>query len=259
MVAVGGSIGNDFLIVERKPGRPLAHHWPDLPASHRRRAVGELAECLRTIHSIPAPTSLPATDQTPHLLDRSAAPPVRPLLEGLDKLASDPRTDAGVIDMARDYIIDNWAKLDGLEGDRLIHGDLTFENVLWDGHHLSAVIDFEWCRPGPSDLELDVLLRCCALPDAHVGPDHQERTFAADYLDVPRWLAEDYPELFGHPRLVERLTLYALSFDVRDALESPAPKGRRDPSPLHPFNRMIDLLWGGGHVIELLRRVGVSA
>jgi aminoglycoside phosphotransferase (APT) family kinase protein len=258
MVAVGGQIGADYLIVERKPGQPLAHSWPDLVAVERRRAVGELATCLRAIHQTPTPAGLTCLDAAPHLLDGREAPPVRPLLAGLDRLETDARADAGVISMAREYVIENWASLDGHRADQLIHGDLTFENVLWDGRHLSAVVDFEWCRGAPADLELDVLLRCCAMPDAHVGPDHQHRALAEDYAQVPRWLADDYPELFSHPRLVERLTLYALSFDVRDALETPAPAGWRHASPLHPYNRMIDLLWSGGHVIEMLRRLGVS-
>jgi aminoglycoside phosphotransferase (APT) family kinase protein len=259
MVAVGGKIGADYLIVERKRGDPLAHRWPDLSVGERRQAVRDLALRLQAIHATGTPGSLPPLQAAPHLLDGRAAPPVRPLLEGLDRLGADPRADAGVIAMAREYVVDNWASLEGLTGERLIHGDLTFENVLWDGHQISAVLDFEWCRGAPADLDLDVLLRCCALPEAHVGPDHQHRTRAGDYADVPRWLAEDYPELFGHPRLVERLTLYALSFDVRDALESPLPAGLRGASPIHPYNRLIDLIWGGGHVIELLRRVGVRA
>ena len=30
---------------------------------------------------------------------------------------------------------------------QLVHGDLHFENVLWDNGHISAVLDLEWARP----------------------------------------------------------------------------------------------------------------
>ncbi len=54
--------------------------------------------------------------------------------------------------------------------DHLTHGDLTFENMLWDGSDLRAILDFEWSRTAPANVDLDVLLRMCCYPFLHVGP-----------------------------------------------------------------------------------------
>jgi aminoglycoside phosphotransferase (APT) family kinase protein len=258
MVAVGGETGADYLIIERKPGVPLAHYWPRLSTEKRRQAIASLADHLRTIHAIPTPDGIAPIEVPPQLIEAGAAPPVRPLLEGIDRLATDPRADQGVISDARDYVISTWPTLDGFDDGHLIHGDLTFENMLWDGRSVSAIIDFEWCRGAPADVDLDVLLRCCALPEAHVAASHQDRTQAEDYADVAYWLAEEYPALFSHANLTERLMLYALSFEVRLATMGPIPANRPDDPMGHPYNRLIGLLSSGGHVVQALHRAGIS-
>ena len=213
---------------------------------------------LRRFRVTLTPDDIAPIEAAPQLIEASAAPPVRPLLEGIERLAADPRADQGIIGATRDYVVDNWTKLDGFDDGHLIHGDLTFENMLWDGRDVSAIIDFEWCRGAPADVDLDVLLRCCALPEAHVAASHQDRTRARDYADVAFWLAEDYPALFSHPDLSERLMLYALSFEVRLATMTPLPANRPEDPMGHPYNRLIGLVSSGGHLVQALHRAGVS-
>lgn len=258
LAATGGETGADYLIVERKPGAPLAHAWPELTTIQRRRAIEQLAGGLQAIHATPTPDNVPRLKTTPHLLDSEAAPPVRPLLAGLERLRDDPNLDSGIISLAIDYVVDHWSHLGGLPESHLVHGDLTFENVLWDGRNLSAVIDFEWSRGAPADLDLDVLLRCCALPEDHVAPQFKNLTRADDYADVPTWLTEFYPALFEHPNLAERLILYALSFEVNDLLGRNTSTSRSDHSAHHPYSRLVSLVSSGGHVALALARAGVA-
>ena len=70
----------------------------------------------------------------------------------------------------------------------------------------------------------------------------------SDYREVPGWLREDYPALFSHPRLGERLAVYGLAFDVRQLLlDGPtAPPDEIDPH--HPFNRIRRLVDGRTHL-----------
>jgi Ser/Thr protein kinase RdoA (MazF antagonist) len=124
----------------------------------------------------------------------------------------------------------------------LIHGDLTFENVLWDGDAVTAIIDFEWARPAPRDLELDVLLRFCAYPFLHVADDYEAQTKAEAYEDVPSWLAEDYPQLFTARDLRDRLRIYAIAFEIRQLLMLPPSAPARELSPRHPLPRLLQLL-----------------
>lgn len=258
VVGAGTRAGTDFVVVERKPGLALAHAWPFLSMTQRRAAVANLADCMRAIHTVETPPDLPHLEKPLHLFGSTADKLVEPLLVGLEKLAADPHADAGIVADARAYVEDNSHHLDDFDQRQLIHGDLTFENVMWDGHGISGVIDFEWCRGAPADLDLDVLLRCCALPRAHVALQFQERTRPEDYAPIPGWLAEDYPELFSHPNLVERLTLYTLAFEVRDLLEvGHIPDHRSDVDDIHPYNRFVNLVCTGGHVSLLLERAGL--
>ena len=82
------------------------------------------------------------------------------------------------------------------------------------------------------------------------------QTRAADYLDVPRWLADDIPELFSTPRLFERLTLYAIAYDVRELLAHPPAVEPRSLSPYHPLHRLQNTLRGASH-LAWLERAGV--
>ena len=107
-----------------------------------------------------------------------------------------------------------------------MHGDLTFENVLWDGHVVTALLDFEWSRQAPADVDLDVFLRFACFPYLHVAEDYEAETRAIDYAEVPFWLAEDYPELFGFPHEFDRLRLYSIAYDVRELLAFPPEPAR---------------------------------
>ncbi|MEL7156802.1 MAG: hypothetical protein AAFN30_09410, partial [Actinomycetota bacterium] len=80
---------------------------------------------------------------------------------------------------------------------------------------------------------------------------------SADHADVLTWLAEVDQALFAHPRLFERLRIYALSFEVRQLLLHPADGPRRSLDPDHPQNRIVSLLGSGGYVADMLHTVGV--
>src|SRR5690606_7124930 len=101
---------------------------------------------------------------------------------------------------------------------------------------------------GPSDPDLDVLLRFCALPHLHVAPDYEAVTNATDYADVPWWLSEDYPELFSHPRQFDRVRLYSLAWDVHELLMFPPTESVRDLHRQHPYRRMVQLLRGTSYL-----------
>ncbi len=257
-VAAGGGPGLDYLILRRKPGAPLAHCWPDLDERRRRRAVADLAQYLRLLHETPTPAKLPRIRRAPQLVDGKTLPVAAPLLTTLDRLAGSAAVDWGLLHDVRDLVDRLEDALAEHDESHLVHGDLTFENILWNEEGLSAVIDFEWCRGGPPDLDLDVLFRCVAYPHLHVGPEARDRTRVEDYWDIPVWLAESYPELFEHPRLFDRLLVYALSFEIHllDRFPLGGAAGRQVGRE-HPYTRLRALMGGGGHVADVLNRCGL--
>ena len=255
VVAYGGRPGSDWLIVRRLPGHVLSRCWPTMSTEARRRAVSQLAGRLRVLHSTSTPPGLMPLD-APQLLEAGGVAPVLPLMRALDRLRGVPRVENRFVDSIEALVNELATTILPFRDARLVHGDLTFENVLWDGQQITAVLDFEWSRGAPADVELDVLLRMCAFPFLHVAADYEAQTRSADYLDVPRWLADDIPELFSTPRLFERLTLYAIAYDVRELLAHPPAVEPRSLSPYHPLHRLQNTLRGASH-LAWLERAGV--
>jgi len=168
------------------------------------------------VHEVRCPVGLPDTDNTPQPLDPHQFPAVTPVLGLLDELLALTGVDRPLLAEAKALVSDTASVIEPFDAPTLIHGDLHFQNVLWDGQGVTALLDFEWARAAPPDLDLDVFLRFCAHPDWYVAPDYRELTRRADYAEVPYWFAEDYPELFDQPHLFERLRLYGLAYDIRD-------------------------------------------
>jgi phosphotransferase family enzyme len=144
-----------------------------------------------------------------------------------------PFTDHGVLDAAAGRLTELGDPSDD-DGDVLLHGDFNLGNVLVRDGQVSALIDFEFARLGPPDLELISVIRAL---------DMETR------LGVPRppllaWLAEDYPGLFAAPDLDRRLWRYAIAYTIRHIIFWPPDRAEADGldpgHPLHTLRRLID-------------------
>jgi aminoglycoside phosphotransferase len=238
VVAHGGGRGEDWLVAERVAGEPLAHVWPDLSDADRYRAVDQLAVRLAALHATPAPPDLPPIENAPQLLEIGTADPTAPVVAALHRATSLPHVDAVMLANAIELVVSLAPALLPFEGDNLVHGDVTFENVLWHEGRITALLDVEWARPGPRDLDLDILLRCSAYPHLHVADAHVDRTRTEDYAEVPWWLARCYPSLFEYPRQIDRVRIYSIAYDVRDLLASPPQAAPRHLPDLHAYHRL---------------------
>jgi hygromycin-B 7''-O-kinase len=254
VVATGRGGASDHLIAVRRPGAPLARWWPMLGPGQRQAATRQLVGALAQLHQVPCPPEVPELATNPQLLDLSTPRPLLPIFDGIDRLRARGDLDPGVLRDAEALLVDTGdAVVDGRPG-RLVHGDLTLENVLWDGRTLTGLIDFEWSRAAPTDLDLDVLLRFCAYPGAHLPARLEHATDARDFDQLPDWLAAAHPQLFAHPRLLDRLRIYALGFEVGQ-LTAAGPVGSAARlNPLHPYHRLRQLLDGLGHLDRLRER-----
>jgi aminoglycoside phosphotransferase (APT) family kinase protein len=251
IVGYGGMIGADWMVNLRVPGEPLSRCWPTLDRDLRRDAIRQLAERIRRLHGFASPEPLPEFG-APQLLDTSSmGSPVEPTLHALDRAQQLPEVDPVVAVRLKVLVRDLAGALDRFPVMGMIHGDLHFENVLWYRDEITALLDFEYARPAPPDLELDVFLRFCAYPFLHVAPDYQHRTRAEDYEEVPAWLAEDLPELFAADRLLDRLRVYSIAYDVRDLLDSPPDRPVEELDHLHPYHRLLGTLDGRSHLDRL--------
>ncbi len=259
VVAHGGELGADFLIVAKRPGMPLSRAWPDMSSQKRRLAISQLAAAMAELHRTPVPSATPKLSATTHLLDATCLVPVMPLTMAVDRLRSAGGIDAMLLNDVDQLILETADSIAEYSEETMIHGDLTFENILWDGNEMTALLDFEWSRGAPADLDLDLIFRYCALPFAHVPAEYADRAETQDYADVPGWLAEDLPQLFSVPRLADRLRIYALAFDVSELAGELPERPLRELDPLHPLRRIADLLSNDGYLKTAFSRVGLAA
>lgn len=252
IVASGAAHGEDWLVVERVPGSPLAHQWPEMAVAERREAVRQIASRMAALHATPVPAGLLPIAGVPQLLDPGTDDPTRPLVAALEQAARLDHVDPLLLREAEEMVVDAADALRPMSASTLVHGDLHFENVLWHRDTVTAVLDFEWARAGPADLDLDIMLRCCAYPQLHVGEAFEAVTNASDYAEVPAWLLEDYPALFTFPRLADRMRLYSLAYDVRDLLSLPPAVPVDQLSPLHAYHRLERVVQRTSYLDELL-------
>lgn len=237
ILGIGDADFGEWLLVRRIPGEPLSEAWYRLTHPERRGAIYQLAHAMRLIHATPAPAVRPPFAGDPLGCPHPVDPPSL-LLRLVAQARRLPHVDPAVLDGARALVERSAGALDTERPVTLVHGDLHLENVIWGEGRVRAVVDFEFARAGPADLDLDILLRFCAAPDLHVAEGSEGRIEADDFRLVPVWLREAYPELFAHPRLRERLTLYALAYDVRALLLEPPTSPPASLPPHHPYHRV---------------------
>ena len=251
VVAYGGEVGKDWLISRRVSGQPLSRCWPTMTSTLRRQATRELANKLQSLHQFEGPDDLPEID-TPQLLDPHTFRAIDPLLVGLAKAATLEHVPRHLIDQARSIVFGTSSCIEPYRQRTFIHGDLSFENMLWDGEHLTALVDFEFSRRAPNDVDLDVLLRFCAFPFLHVAQDYEHETHASDYAEVPYWIVEDYPAIVEFDQQFERLRLYSIAYDVREILNTPPTKSIRSLAIHHPLRRLERTIDGMSHLDRLV-------
>ena len=257
VVAHGGRSGADWLITTRANGHPLSRWWTDMTDESRRSAIHQLAYRLKAIHETTPPPDVGDTP-SPQLVSGCNASPVVPLLNAIEELRRHKYVDKLLLERAANFARQTGSALDPWDDQHLIHGDVHFENLMWDGFEITAFLDFEYARPGPPDLDLDILLRCCAYPGMHVAPDYEDTVHRAHFVNVIPWMAEAYPELFADPRLMDRARLYSIGFDLND-LRSHPPSGPFAQLPeQHPMHRLERTLNGEGYVADLLGQISVA-
>lgn len=196
------------------------HEWT--PPAQLRRPLADRPHCTDA-----DPLSVWAADLLPL--------PVARVPARLQLVRQLPHVDPGLIDAVGERIA-SLADADpfgaATSTHRVLHSDASLGN--WFVHYgrISALLDFEWARLGPPDLELVTPVFTAALGDAA----------AKAFL---YWLAEDYPALFAAPDLDRRLWLYELCFFLRGIIWWPPERAGAKPGrPGITYIRCVDC-WTG--------------
>lgn len=236
-VAAGPASWGEWAVTVRIPGQELSGVWAGLTDRGRQRAVTELGQALEALHGVEAPSQVSAgnPDRCPHPL------PVSRLLRLLADASDLPGVDRAVFTDAAERLAEVAPFLDD-DSSTLIHGDLHLENVLaTDDGQITGLLDFEWSRAGPPDLDLDVLLHSLSEPELHHSTAAADGLTRSDFDRFVGWLRKCYPKLFGHPHLADRLWVYRLAYDVQDLVTSNRVLGGglAGTGPHHPYQRVV--------------------
>jgi aminoglycoside phosphotransferase (APT) family kinase protein len=246
LIGSGSDEEAEWTITRRVPGISLGHAWPRMTPTQRERATHELAAALAALHATPiagiegdGPVHAPRGDviafdiHPPHTL------PLARAIELLEDLRG-RGGDRALLDSAEVILRDRWSAFDPRDVDSrdvgvvhgdvgLVHGDPHFENFLWDGEHVSALLDLEWARPSWIHVDLEILLSIAESPTESASVDREHEVELAHYADLPRWLAQAQPGWFTHPRLLERLEWLHISRalgHIDDSFEHPGAWAR---------------------------------
>lgn len=212
-----------WMALRRMAGERLDLAWPGLSGNQRQQAVSSLGATLGALHSWRPPPGVrqliggasASVRATREAIVGSAIVPLPvprlfPLLDWIDQL---PGMDPRLARRARSRlgqlraVISSREFADGV----VVHADAHLANVLWHQERVVGLLDFEWARIGPPDLELEAA--CRDDPDIEAGA--RSGSCAADDVPILTWLRAGYPELFHRQDLTERLWLYELSGEIR--------------------------------------------
>ena len=183
-----------------------------------------------------AGTRDPAHHARGHRRGGNHAAPISRLLPLLDWLDEQPGMDRDLGGRVRARIVELRPLVSEAEFEdgAVVHGDASFANMLWHRGRLVALLDLEWARLGPPDLEFATI----GGDDADIHARGLSRTASASEFPLLTWLRAGYPELLDGEHLTERVWLYDISFRIRQlcAWGRFDPRSLQDPADLtmHP-------------------------
>jgi len=233
VVAAGWLGDDDWMVLERVDGTSLSVAWPTMSTDERTQAIVQFAGALRQVHGVDPDNLLP-----PCLFGGKPLIPRGELAEATLAYLHSAEGDAAVLSRARSIVEEYGGYIDDPPS-ALIHGDLNFNNVLWDGA-VTALLDFEWARPEARDVDLLSFISFCQHAKLCVPEEVAGVTEPEDYRDAPHWLREAYPELFAHPHVRERVVLYDVARWAQGLYRSTA--GARH----HAHDMLVDIVDGRG-------------
>lgn len=197
--------GKEYLLTTKLSGRKLAEDWHRFSAKQKESFIAQTAEQLKLFHSIGfASYSLIRPREFADFKSAMRSFVDFDVLQGKE---FDEITENN-LQLIKDYYQKNENLLTETGTAVLVHNDLHFENILYEGDNLTGIIDFDFARQAPKDYELWHLIDFFHTPfyfvEEKLEPIWKKYELKTDLKLFKKY----YPELFADDRLFDRLRLY---------------------------------------------------
>ncbi len=208
VLAFGELEGQVYQVQRFIPGQKLYAVWRDLSALEQEAVIADLAACMEILHGLKMPR-FGLFFEDDRQMNSWAGYLSASLARTLEDLASFRfRMFPGIVELAKEYFEAHQQVLADASP-VLVHGDLSFVNILVHEGKLSALIDFEYAMQAPRDYELWVIEAFCLYPNDY-AEEENEVFCTGDFARVFPLLQKHAPGLFATPHLRERVNLYHL-------------------------------------------------
>ena len=178
-----------YEILEKVSGKTLYELWYRLSDSERIKIVIQIIDILKPFHS----KEVKGYDFLEMLKTK--------ILYLKDKCNLDNELFNDLINMCYKYFKKNTFGL--------IHGDLHFDNFMYDGTNLH-LLDFERCMVAPIDYDFRIFSKYNSQPYLWASAKTDMLTVESDYQDLMSMFLENYKELNEIPYINERLDFYSI-------------------------------------------------
>ena len=178
-----------YEIIERVKGKTLYEVWPYIDRTEQEKIIDSMIEILDSFQT----QGQNKYDFKDYLKKR--------VKKSKDRCNLDESIYLEILGLIDEYFEEN------IFG--LIHGDLHFDNFIYDGNNLK-LLDFETCMSAPIDYELRIFSIYDTMPWLWAGIDTDMVTFEKDYNIVLPMIREKYRKLDNIPNIDERIEIYAI-------------------------------------------------
>ena len=178
-----------YEVIEKVNGKTLYEVWNKISKEEKLDIVNQIINLIRPFHS----KKEEGYDFIEFLKSRLNKLQEKCELE--DSLFND------ILDICSKYFKDNEFVL--------IHGDLHFDNIIYDGSKVH-LLDFERSMVAPIDYEFRLLSRYDSEPYLWASAQTDMLTYESDYQDLMDMFIDNYKELNEIPNVRERLELYSI-------------------------------------------------
>ena len=178
-----------YEVIEKVSGKPLYELWYKLSKAEKREIIIKIINIIKPFHL----KEVKDSDFLETLKTK--------ILYLKEKCNLDDELFTDLIDMLNKYFEENKFGL--------IHGDLHFDNFIFDGTNLH-LLDFERCAVAPIDYDFRIFSRYDSEPYLWASVKTDMLTVESDYQDLMSMFLENYKELREIPHINERLEFYSI-------------------------------------------------